>query len=763
LIDHQHPPEHAAHNSGDQATSGSGHSESVRLPLRGMTCASCVRAIENTLRAQPGVESADVNFGNSTATVKFDAQATGVAKLRESVKSIGYEALEPHDEHSLHDHAEHARALDDAARHQLWLRLVVSIALSLPVVVLGMSHLIPGLGHALMFPGRHWVELVLTTVVMFWGGASIHRATLKALRHGRTDMNTLITMGTLAAYAYSVVATVWPAAFSVAGHEPQVYYEVAAMVIVLILLGRYLEEKAKGRASAALRKLVQLQPRTAHVLRDGVEVEVQQSELRIGDVIVVRPGERIPTDGAVVSGSSSVDESMLTGESMPVSKAAGDAVFAGTLNGSGRLHFKATRLGSETVLQSIVRMVDEAQGSKAPVQRLADTVAAYFVPAVIAIAAVTFAAWFFLSPPETRVTQALIASVAVLVIACPCALGLATPVAIMVASGRGSEKGILIRSAAALETASRIDTVVLDKTGTITEGKPRVTQVEAAAGFTSDQVIALAAAVEQASEHPLARAVVTAGRAKGKLAAVANFNSVTGQGVAGEVERRKVRVGHREFAAADGADALLDVPAGQTVLYVGVDDRLAGWIAVADTIKATSKAAIRELQSLRINPVMLSGDNPEVAAAVAAEVGIRDFQGSMLPADKLEYIRKQQVSGKQVAMVGDGINDAPALAQADLGIAMAAGTDVAMEAADFTLLHNDLRDVAASLKLARSTMRVIKQNLFFAFIYNVIGIPLAAGLFYPWTGWMLSPVIAGAAMALSSLSVVTNSLRLRKA
>lgn len=756
---------HADHS----AHAEEGNPASVSLPLRGMTCASCVRAIESTLRRQPGVESADVNFANSTAAVKYNPAATDVDKLRHAVSSIGYEALAPvdHSSHEGMDHAEHARALDDKARHVMWRRLLVSALLSLPVAVLGMSHLIPRLGHALMFPGRLWLELALTTVVMFWGGAGIHKATVKALRHGRADMNTLITMGTLAAYVYSVAATLWPAAFTRAGAEPQVYYEVAAMVIVLIILGRYLEEKAKGRASEALRKLVHMQPRTARILRDGAEVEVQQSALHKGDVIVVRPGERIATDGEVVGGSSSVDESMLTGESMPVSKAVGDPVFAGTLNGNGSLQFKATRLGSETVLQSIVRMVEEAQGSKAPVQRLADTVAAYFVPAVMAIAAVTFIAWYINSPQDTRITQALIASVAVLVIACPCALGLATPVAIMVSSARGAEKAILIRNATAIETAARIDTVLLDKTGTITQGRPNVTELIPAEGYGEVELLQLAAAVEALSEHPLATAVMEVARERGvAVSAAQGFNSITAMGVEATVNGRRVRVGKPEFAA-EGANweplAAPLVNKARTLLYVGAEGRAVGVLGIADAIKPSSRGAIADLHTIGIKVTMLTGDNEAVARTVATEVGIDDFRAGLLPADKLAFIRQLQSEGRKVAMVGDGINDAPALTQADLGIAMAAGTDVAMEAADFTLLHNDLCDVASALKLARRTMRIIKQNLFFAFIYNVIGIPLAAGVLYPWTGWMLSPVIAGAAMALSSLSVVTNSLRLRRA
>ncbi|MDQ3023743.1 MAG: heavy metal translocating P-type ATPase [bacterium] len=760
---------HSAHSAGHPDVTPS-EQQSVRIPLRGMTCASCVRAIEGTLRSQTGVNEANVNFATSSASVRFDPQSTGVDQLRKAVSAIGYEALAPldHTDHAMMDHAEHARALDDAERQKLWLRLIVSAALSLPVGVFSMAHLIPGAGHALMFPGRLWLELALTSIVLFWGGSSIHSAAFKALRHRRADMNTLITLGTFSAYIYSVVATIWPAAFARAGAEPQVYYEVAALVIVLILLGRYLEERAKGQAGAALRLLLDLQPRTARVLRKDSELDIPQSDLVMGDIVVVRPGERIATDGKVVKGESSIDESMLTGESMPVDKLPGDAVFAGTLNGTGSLQFSATRLGSETVLQAIVRLVEDAQGSKAPIQRLADVVASYFVPVVIAIALVTFALWYFTSAPDVRLAHALIAAVAVLVIACPCALGLATPVAIMVASGRGSERGILIRGAAVLETAARIDTIILDKTGTITQGRPKLLNTVAMDGFSEQEVMSVAAAAEHLSEHPLGKAIVAAANESQVLGVTATeFSSVTGSGIEAVVDGRLVRVGKASYVAADtavleaSAEPLLAL--GRTVLYVSVDGHPAGVLGLADAIKPTSKEAIQQLSALGMKVIMLTGDNEQVARAVAADVALTEFRAGLLPADKLEHIRQLQSRGRKVAMVGDGINDAPALAQADLGIAMSAGTDVAMEAADFTLLHNDLRDVSAALTLARRTMLVIKQNLFFAFIYNVIGIPIAAGVLYPFTGWLRSPVIAGAAKALSSLSVVANSLRLRKA
>jgi Cu+-exporting ATPase len=738
--------------------------EKVTIPVQGMTCASCVRAIENTLRKTPGVAEANVNFATHTASVAFDSAQTAPADLVQRIQSIGYGASMPHDHGSMafDEHAEHAKLLDELALGVLRRRLIVSAVLSLPVAVIGMAHLLPhDLAHTLMFPGNEWLQLALTTFIVFWGGATIHRATLAALRHGRADMNTLITIGTFAAYFYSLAATLRPEWFGTAGHRADVYFEVAALVIVLILFGRWLEERAKRSAGTAIRALMQLQPRTARILVDGVEREVSIEELAPGSIVVVRPGEKLPADGMVVDGSSSVDESMLTGESMPVGKQPGDRVFSATVNTTGSFRFEVTGTGGETLLQSIVRLVEDAQGSKAPIQRLADSISAWFVPAIIVVALVTFAAWYLFGGSDNRIAQAIIPAVAVLIIACPCALGLATPVAIMVASGRG----VLIRNAEALELAARIDTIVLDKTGTVTEGRPAVTAVLPLAGYSEDELLRLAASVEHASEHPLAKAVLRAAAERGlQLAAVLEFSSRTGHGVAGMVDGMLVAVGKPESKnhASHDAAARLSLQ-GSTVLHVTVDGAPVGVIGVADTVKPTSFAAVQQLKALGLRVVLLTGDSEEVASAVAHQVGIDEVHAGVLPEGKVERIRELQGQGRRVAMVGDGINDAPALTLADLGVAMGAGTDVAMEAADITLVKSDLRDVAAALALSRRTVRVIRQNLFFAFAYNVVLVPLAAGVFYPWTGWLLSPIFAGAAMALSSVTVVSNSVRLRRA
>jgi Cu+-exporting ATPase len=583
-------------------------------------------------------------------------------------------------------------------------------------------------------------------------------------------MNTLVAMGTLSAYSYSVVAVLFPSLLRSAhgAHAEQpVYFEVAAVIVTLILMGRLLEARARAQTGGAIRALIGLQAKTARVVRDGNHVDIPIEDVRRDDSLVVRPGEKVPVDGVLIDGHSSVDESMISGEPLPVEKNAGDKVIGATINKSGAFTMRATQVGKDTVLQQIVRMVQEAQGSKAPIQKLADTIASYFVPIVICIAIATFVAWFILAPEETRLTQALVSLVSVLIIACPCALGLATPTAIMVGTGRGAQLGILIRSAQALETAHRVDAVALDKTGTITRGKPSVTEITVQNGFVAEELLRWVASAEARSEHPLGEAMVRSAQERNlQLAPVEHFNAISGGGIEAVVDGRKVLVGNPPLlrernVAVDESIAQHFSQAGKTPVFIAIDSTFAGVIAISDALKSTSRAAIEQLHQLGLEVVMLTGDNAATANAIAQQVGIDRVMAQVRPQEKSAQVKLLQNEGKRVAMVGDGINDAPALAQADVGIAMGHGTDVAMEAADITLIAGDLRAVATSLALSRATMRNIRQNLFFAFVYNVLGIPLAAGVLFPLTGWTLSPMIASLAMALSSVSVVSNALRLR--
>jgi Cu+-exporting ATPase len=673
--------------------------ERIDLPVSGMTCAACARTIQRALGATSGVVRANVNLATNTATVEFDPASARPADFINAIEELGYGVPE-------------TEPPVDAAETQYRRRLIVAVAFTVPVMALGMAHTAP------------WVQLVLTLPVILYAGAPFYTAAWTAVRHATANMNTLIALGTGAAFLYSLWETVRN------GH--MVYYEAAATIVTLILLGRTLEARARMRASAAIRRLMELQPPTAHVLRDGVEVETPVAEVKAGDTVVVRPGERIPVDGVILDGESAVDESMLTGESLPVDKQAGAAAFAGTVNCSGAFRYEATKVGRATVLQRMIEMVKQAQGSRAPVARLADVVSGYFTVAVLGAALLTFAVWLLLGPPTT----AMVNAVAVLIIACPCALGLATPTAIMVGTGRGAERGILIKGGEALEMACRIDAIVLDKTGTVTQGKPRVTRVSAAAGFTEDELLGLAASAERYSEHPLGKAIVACAAERGvPLQDALGFAALAGHGVRATVGRRLVEV------AKPGAT-------------VTVDGAPAGSIEIADVIKPESKEVVRRLRAMKLDVWMITGDNPAAAEAVAHQAGIDNFLAGVAPDQKMAEVRRLQTGGRRVAMVGDGINDAPALAQADLGIAMASGTAAAMEAGGITLMRNDLNGVPDAIELSRRTMRIIRQNLFWAFAYNTLGIPIAAlGL--------LSPMLAAAAMAASSVTVVSNSLRLR--
>jgi Cu+-exporting ATPase len=744
-----------------------------------MHCASCAARVEKALAEAPGVASASVNFATTRATVQYDPRITDAGALGQVVKDLGYDVLLPAGEGGEVDAGglqdAEAREREAVYRRQK-ARFLVSLTLTLPVAVLAMAgHLVPSLETLLDFPGRTWLELALTTPVLFWAGGEFFSGAWSAARHRVADMNTLVAIGTLSAYLFSLVATVAPGLLvpgggtvhgAHGGGAPGVYYEVAAIIVTLILMGRLLEARARSKTSGAIRALIGLQPKLARVERDGVNTDIPLAEVRVGDLILVRPGEKVPVDGEVVEGGSTVDESMLTGEPLPVQKKPGDTVIGATLNRTGSFRMRATRVGRETVLQQIVCMVQEAQGSKAPIQKLADLIAGYFVPVVICIAIATFVLWFDFGPAETRLTMALRTFVSVLIIACPCALGLATPTAIMVGTGRGAQGGILIKGGEALETAHKLTTVVLDKTGTITRGVPVVTDI-ISLGHGEQELLQLAAAAEAGSEHPLGEAIVRSADERGlsRLPA-SDFRAIPGQGIEAVVNGKQLLIGTAPLLRGRGmepdetaAHRLAD--GGQTPVHVAVDGNPAGIIAIADPVKEGAAAAIRRLHELGLEVIMLTGDHQRTAAAIAAQVGVDRVLAEVLPEGKGEEIKKLRAQGKTVAMVGDGINDAPALALADVGIAMGSGTDVAMEAADITLVRGDLSGVVASIALSRATIGNIRQNLFFAFFYNILGIPLAAGVFYPVTGWLLSPIIASLAMALSSVSVVTNALRLR--
>ena len=646
-------------------------------------------------------------------------------------------------------------------------RFLVALALSLPVWL----SMVPPVTAAIAFSHHTlaYILLVFTTPVMFYSGASFFTGAWSAARHRSTNMDTLVALGTSAAYFYSAWVTFFPDTVAAAGHEPAVYYDTAVMIITFILLGRWLEARTRGRASEALRRLFALAPPTARVRRGEVEQEVPLAEVAVGDLVVVRPGEKIPVDGIVAEGASSVDESMLTGESMPVPKEAGAEVWGATLNHRGFLVFKATRVGQDMVLSQIIRLVDEAQTSKAPIERLVDRVAAVFVPVVMALAAATFLAWY-LWGPEPALSRAIISMVAVLIIACPCAMGLATPTAIMVGSGRGAELGILMRGGEPLERGYRLTTVVFDKTGTLTRGAPQVTDVHTWERWSAAAVLAHAAALEEKSEHPLAEAVTHAAKAQNlALPRVDDFQAVPGMGVEAKIEGQAVLLGNLAFLAGRGvASEELDLHQdrlsreGKTAIFLAVGGLPVGVIAAADTLKPRAAQTVAKLEAMGLKILLLSGDNKMTAAAVAKSIGIEDVLAEVLPGDKAKKVAELQAAGEVVAMVGDGINDAPALAQADVGIALGTGADVALEAADLTLIRDDLDLIPAAIKLARQMMRIIRQNLFWAFCYNIVAIPVAAGAFYPLWGWTMNPALAALAMAMSSVSVVTNSLRLRR-
>jgi Cu+-exporting ATPase len=773
-----------------------------------MTCAACQSFVQRTLSGQAGVRDASVNLMLNNATVTFDPTMTSVSALVDTIRTTGYGAETP----ALHtsvltEQEEHDR---DQQREykQLRLRAVVSLAagfsamlLSMPLMSSGsvsgmermndplmnwnMRVLDPELRKALPWMYQmnenaiRWLLFALAAVILGWAGRGFYTKAWSALRHKTADMNTLVALGTGAAFLYSAASTIAPSFFLEHGIAPNVYFEAAILIVGLVLTGNALESRAKGQTASALRKLVQLQPKTATVMREGLEHELPVESIREGDVILVRPGERIPVDGEVISGKSSVDESMLTGESLPVEKAAQDRVMGGTLNQRGTLQYRATSLGAGSTLAQIVRLLRQAQGSRAPIQRVADRISAIFVPTVLGIAILTFCAWRLFGA-HAGVMQAFAAAITVLVIACPCAMGLAVPTAVMVATGRGASFGILIKNGEVLQRMERVDTVVLDKTGTITEGRPRVTDILSAVDQSGDgktqreienRLLRVAASLEWTSEHPLAEAVVRYAEDRNlKLSQTQGFESLTGLGVIGSVDGETVLIGNGalmkryRIATTESLEATAETlsKGGKTPIWIAIDGRIAGIIAIADTIKPTSVVAIRNLHAEGLRVVMLTGDNERTADAIARQSGVNEVIAGVLPAGKVDAIKSLQKKGRVVAMAGDGVNDAPALAQADVGLVMASGSDIAMEAGDVTLMRNDLTGLAAAIALSRGTMRVMRQNLFWAFLYNVIGIPVAAGVLYPVCGLLLSPVIASAAMALSSFSVVMNSLRLRR-
>ena len=771
----------------------------ITLPVDGMTCAACQANVQRALTATPGVTKAAVNLMTHEATVLYDPAATDPEKLVAAINDTGYVSHLPA--------ADTSTVAEDDAREQaqareystLLTKSVVSVILGALAMIASMP-LMSGGGHGehsgdpliawtmrvldppirRALPGLYAIDpttllfvlLAATTFVMAWAGRHFYVRAWKGLRHRTADMNTLIAVGTGAAFVYSVAATLAPDLFAVNGARADVYYEAVMIIIALVLLGNAMEARAKRNTTRALRQLAKLQPSTARVRRGAQDVDVAIADVRSGDLVVVRPGERIPVDGVIRLGSGAVDESMLTGESIPVEKQPGDRVIGATINTAGALEIEATSLGASSVLARIVTLMKEAQGSQAPIQRLADRISAIFVPVVVSIAITTFALWMIL-PAEASIASALTAAVAVLIIACPCAMGLAVPTAVMVASGRGASAGVLIKGGEPLERLAGVDTIVFDKTGTLTEGRPSV--VDSLIHGDRGDTLALIAAVEAKSEHPLAKAVVAFAAdnvsnspPQGGRSTVENFMAVAGRGVFATVDGHHVIAGTQSLLKESGIDTSpVDAAAtkwaadGRTVVFAAIDGKAAAAFAIADTLRANAGTIVQSLKQRGLRIVMLSGDRKATAEAIARQAGVDEVIAEVLPAGKVEAIKSLQSGGRHVAMVGDGLNDAPALAQADIGIAMASGTDIAAEAASVTLMRNDLAGVEQAIVLARKTMRTMKQNLFWAFVYNVVGIPVAAGVLYPAFGILLSPILASAAMAFSSVSVVTNSLRLR--
>lgn len=739
------------------------------LKIKGMTCAACSARIEKVVGKMEGVEQISVNLATEKATVSYDPALTDISSIKAKIEKTGYGAAEIQEKKIVDED----KLSKEKEIKTLWRKFIISASFSIPLLYFAMGSMIwwlkfpiPEILNPMHYPLNYALLQLLLTVPIVIAGYKFYTIGYKAIFSGSPNMDSLIAMGTTAAITYSLFS-VYQISTGNFGAVEGLYFETAGVIITLILLGKSLEAVSKGRTSEAIKKLMGLAPKTAVVIKDGKEFEVQIDEVEIGYIILVKPGEKIPVDGVILEGSTSIDESMLTGESMPVDKKIGDQVYAASINKNGVIKFEATKVGGDTALAQIVKLVEEAQGSKAPIAQMADIVSGYFVPIVFGIAVAAFLAWFI---SGESLLFSLTVFIAILVIACPCALGLATPTAIMVGTGKGAEYGILIKGGEALETTHKIDTIIFDKTGTITEGKPEVTDIITAIGVEKDLLIQIAASAEKGSEHPLGEAIVKAAEKEGlEFLKLDQFEAIPGYGIEVEIIGKKVLLGNRKlmdereislFELEDQSDALASQ--GKTPMYIAMDGTLSGIIAVADVVKENSKRAIEKLQAMDIDVVMITGDNKKTAEAIALQVGIIHVLAEVLPQDKSNEVKKLQAEGKKVAMVGDGINDAPALAQADIGIAIGSGTDVAIESADIVLMKSDLMDVPTAIQLSKSTIRNIKQNLFWAFGYNVIGIPVAAGLLHLFGGPLLNPIFAAAAMSLSSVSVVTNALRLKR-
>ncbi len=733
--------------------------------IKGMHCASCVTVIEKSLKKIDGISDANVNLATEKATVTFDNKKVNNQQIFSAVENSGYKAsIQDEDSHTHHLKEERGAELKK-------LKAKVLVSLGLGVLIVWGSF--PGIMNTSpWFLQNYLVQFLLALPVQFWAGFEFYRATIPALRHRNANMDTLVALGTSVAFTYSAIVVFFPQVFKGIGVEASPYFDVSTIIIGLILLGRYFEAKAKAGTSEAIKKLIGLSAKTARVVKEGKEIDIPIEEVKIGDILRVRPGEKIPVDGIILEGESSVDESMVTGESIPVEKIKGEEVIGATINKSGTFLYRAIKVGSETMLSQIIKLVQEAQGSKAPIQRIADLISSYFVPVVIMLALATFVVWYDFGPSNGLIF-ALLSMVSVLIIACPCAMGLATPTAVMVGTGKGAENGILIKDAKSLEIAHKVNTVVFDKTGTLTNGKPKVTDVIRlkSSKLNPKDILNFAASLENVSEHPLAQAIIQRGdEEKIKLGKVNGFKAIAGHGVEGFMGKNKIFLGNKRLMEKEKIDisSIADQIngfeiQGKTVMILAVGKKAEGLIAVADTVKENAKAGILNLTKMGIETVMITGDNRQTAEAIAKTLGIKRILSEVLPSEKEAEVRKIQAEGKIVAMVGDGINDAPALAAADIGIAMGTGTDVAIEAADITLINKDLRSVSWAVNLSKKTMRTIRMNLFWAFGYNMVLIPVAMGVLYPFFNILLNPIFASGAMALSSISVVTNSLRLKSA